>query len=68
MEKVFLVMELSMGCCFIESSPHKYFKNKDEADKCAKDGNESEYAKSFIEAYRWDDVEYKFFVMEIELL
>ena len=66
--KAYLVMELYYACCYMSSRPHKVFKDKAEAEQYVKEGNESEEGKKFIEKFSWEDVEFKFFVQEIELL
>lgn len=68
MEKVFLVMELYYTCCYMSSRPHKVFKDKAEAEQYVKEGNESEEGKKFIERYSWEELEFRFFIEEIELL
>jgi hypothetical protein len=66
MENVFLVMELYQGCCYLESKPIHTFTDKEAAELYAKEGNESQEGKDFIERYAWDDVEFKFFIHEIK--
>jgi hypothetical protein len=38
------------------------------AEKYAKELNESEEGKEFVERFAWDDVEYKVFIEEIAII
>ena len=59
-------MELYQGCCYLETKPIHTCTDKKSADLYAKEGNESQEGKDFIERYAWDNVEHKFFVEEIK--
>ncbi len=66
MEKMYLVMELYYTCCYISSKPACVFTDEDAAELYVKEMNETDEAKRFIEHFSWEDVEYKFFIQEIE--
>lgn len=66
MTKAYLVMELYMGCCYIESKPNCVYADKESAELYAKEMNETDKAKEFVSNFSWDDVEFKYFVKEIE--
>lgn len=65
-QKMYVVMELYQGCCYLESKPIHTFTDKEAAELYAKEGNESQEGKDFIERYAWDDVTHKFFIEEIK--
>jgi len=57
-----------MGCCYMESRPRLVFSDMESAEKYAKELNESEEGKEFVERFAWDDVEYKVFIEEIAII
>jgi hypothetical protein len=59
-------MEKYQGCCYIESCPIHSFADEESANLYAKEKNESKEAQEFINKYAWDDIEYKFFVIEVK--
>lgn len=65
-QKIYVVMELYQGCCYLEANPIHAFTDKESAELYTKEGNESQEGKDFIERYAWDDVKHKFFVEEIK--
>ena len=59
-------MELYQGCCYLEARPIHTFTDKEAAELYAKEGNESQEGKDFVERYAWDNVPHKFFIEEIK--